>query len=588
MTITSELQRALDEVLSGKKSRALESQRLEFKQHPAAKEDVRDLVGACICFANAEGGVVIVGVVDALAGPEAFSGTQLDVDEVKRQVWAGSVPSLLVDVEAVQYATARLLLIRVPESPDIHSDNRGLATRRVGTSCMPLTPAEQARAREERHGRDWTALPADTDVPIAANALEAARSGLARLQGPRRDLARLDAAKLLAALKLSSEGRLSRAGQILMGEASPDSPEVLIYQYRNTPGGEPTFVERFQQPVLPALLSALERINARSSMTPLNLRSGQQIELRDYPELAVREALVNALIHRDWQVRQPVHVEHSPELLVITSPGPLVAGVTMDNILTTQSRPRNPALSGAVRILGLAEEIGRGVDRMFRETIRSGLAPPRIEATSDYVRVSFSGGRPNTLIARFVAQLPEREREDTDTMLVLLKLCSHRTITSDGFAQALQRSAAETERVLRRLSEDAVGILEPTRQTFRRTFRTYRLRAAALKELGSAVPYQRRSIDEIDRKVISHVREWSTINNRTVQNLFDVGLQRARSILADLVSRRILVKVSEHERGPGVEYGPGPIFPPRDKSRRKRSGQLALSLPTPRRGRRRR
>jgi ATP-dependent DNA helicase RecG len=79
--------------------------------------------------------------------------------------------------------------------------------------------------------------------------------------------------------------------------------------------------------------------------------------------------------------------------------------------------------------------------------------------------------------------------------------------------------------------------------------------------LGAALPYQRRTMDDIDRKVIAHVREYKVITNRTVQNLLDVSLQRARQILSDLVERDILVKVSAHERGPGVEYGAGRKFP---------------------------
>jgi ATP-dependent DNA helicase RecG len=81
------------------------------------------------------------------------------------------------------------------------------------------------------------------------------------------------------------------------------------------------------------------------------------------------------------------------------------------------------------------------------------------------------------------------------------------------------------------------------------------------------VSYQRRTVDEIDRKVIAHVREYGKVTNRTVQNLLDVNIQRAKGILMDLVKRRILVKTSPHERGPGVEYGPGTKFPPNGKRR---------------------
>ena len=104
-------------------------------------------------------------------------------------------------------------------------------------------------------------------------------------------------------------------------------------------------------------------------------------------------------------------------------------------------------------------------------------------------------------------------------------------------------------------------MLEPTRQTMRRRQATYRLRESALRELGTAVSYRRRTADEIDRKIVATVSELSQITNGVVQALLDVKVERASRILADLVDREILVKTSPHERGPRVTYGPGPRFP---------------------------
>jgi ATP-dependent DNA helicase RecG len=112
-----------------------------------------------------------------------------------------------------------------------------------------------------------------------------------------------------------------------------------------------------------------------------------------------------------------------------------------------------------------------------------------------------------------------------------------------------------------------VAMIEPTRQTARAAHPSYRLREDALKQLGTAVPYTRHKADEIERRVVAHVREYGRVTNATVQNLFTVGTQRAHQILADLVQRDILVKTSTAQRGPGVEYGPGPTFPPRPPRR---------------------
>ena len=73
--------------------------------------------------------------------------------------------------------------------------------------------------------------------------------------------------------------------------------------------------------------------------------------------------------------------------------------------------------------------------------------------------------------------------------------------------------------------------------------------------------YNRRTIDDIDRKVITHVKEYGKVTNRTLKNMFDIDVYRARDIIADLAQRGILVRVSEAQSGPAVEWVPGPTLP---------------------------
>lgn len=374
-----------------------------------------------------------------------------------------------------------------------------------------------------------------------------------------------------------------------MNHTGPQKPTILwvralVYQYFSTPGGEPKFVERLEPPFLVSVSRVFELVQARQELTPITLPDGQQITIEDFPMPAVREAISNALCHRDYHLNTNIVIEHSPSVFVVSSPGPLVSGVTVDNIITVPSRPRNPALAKMARLLGLAEELGRGVDRMYREMIRSGRNVPQIEVSYDRVRVSLVGGAPNAQIARFIATLPEDERDDTDTMLILHRLCAAKTVNATACSSLLQKSPPEAEAILRRLSTQAMGLLECTRATVGRSMPTYRLREVPLKLLGSAVEYQRRTTDDIDRKVISHVREYGKITNRTLQNFFDVHVYKARDIISDLVKREILIRISDQQRGPKVEWGAGPNFPPSPGLKKQSKDdvdehQLSLDLP---------
>lgn len=564
-----ETQDALEQISKGAKPAELESETLDFKQDAPKRSDTMDLLArAAICFANSRGGTIVLGVIDKTAGPDAIVGTGLDLLEVKQRIYEKSRPPLLVDVAEHRHDAVRLLVIAVAQGVDIHASTKGEVRHRVGRSCFPMTAQEQAIRSNERRGVDWSAQPSNEPATVTtADALEAARRLLRLVDDDRARLARLNDIDLLRSLSVvDDKNQLLHAGEALFCDRADNRPWVL-YQYRPSPANEATAVERLAGPLVTVLDRLTELVWARRHTTPLTLPDGSQIELADFPREAVREAVANAILHREFQIDRPVQVEHSPSALVVESPGRLVSGVTENNILTHPSKPRNPCLFHAAQKLRLAEEIGSGIDRIFRELIRSGRDAPTISQTEDTTRVAFTGGAPRTQVARFVAGLDPQERDDVDTLLIIFTLLDSRTINEAGLAPIIQKHPSEARAVLDRLASDQPGILETTLESRASRKPTYRLRAEPLRMLGSAVEYQRRSIEDTDLKVVAHLKDYGRINNRTIQDMFDVNVYRASGLLRDLQDRGILVKTTAQQRGPGVEYGPGPKFPGRRKPR---------------------
>lgn len=563
---------ALHAVARGATPANLETGQLDFKQPSRTdKETCQDITEAVVCFANGSGGVVVLGVQDKQGGPEAFVGTDIDADVLRRRVYDLTQPRLLVDVEETYEAGTRLLLVRVSEGLDVAATTKGYAYRRIGTDCQPMSPDEITRLAEERRGTDWSSQATNRSLdqvePAAMRIIRrllptAGREGTV-------DLARRSEADILRALGLVAGDRLTRAGEIMLCDVAPScGDEVVVYQHRPTPGGEADAVLRLGTPVLVAFTEVLRAVQQRQGITPVTLRSGVQVQIDDFPAVAVREALANALVHGDYRLRRPVRVEHSPQSLRIQSPGPFVSGITEDNILTRGSRPRFASLVRVFRQLGLAEELGQGVDRIVREMVRSGRDIPEIRGDRDEVTVVFVGQVPNKRVARFVRDLPEAERDDTDTLLVVHALCRRPSVTARDMAPVMQRSVDEAQAVLHRLALGPAGLLEPTAGTRQRRLPNYRLRHGAAAELGPALAYQRRDTRELDEKVVGHLREYGHINNATLQRLFDVDVYQARDMLRDLVGREVLVRTSSQTRGKAVRYGPGPRFPQRRRAGR--------------------
>lgn len=342
----SEIDEALGAIAAGATADSVESATLDFKREGRSRPDtVKDIAETVACFANANGGHLIVGIKDRPGGPAAFEGTGLDADVVLRRIYELTTPPLTVEVTSRKREGKTLLIVRVPRSPDVHQvDNR--ATRRVGTSCEPMSAMQIAGLIAERRGDDWSSE--DTGRPltaVSATGIEQARALLRSSPDPlRRGYASETTEDLLRILGVTSpRGTLIRAGELLFCEPDQHLP-LMVYQYRRTPAGEPV-ATRPTGPMLSGLLRTLELISARLDTTPVNLPGGQQVQLADLPEPAIREAVANAVIHRDYRLNGPVRVEHAPTRLTVTSPGPLVQGVTIANILTTSSRPRNARLA---------------------------------------------------------------------------------------------------------------------------------------------------------------------------------------------------------------------------------------------------
>ncbi len=558
----------VEAVLAGARARDVESERLDFKTVGRSREDTLvDLAEAAACLANGKGGALIVGVADATPGPAALVGSDLDDVRTQRRIYELTVPGLIVTVASEIVGGVRLTHISVPRSPDVHQV-RGRATERVGTSCEPMSASRIAAVVADRRADDWSDGDSGVDTSrISARAEDEVRQLLSTAADPERQswakLSLTDVTRRLGIL--ASTGTLTRAGEVLL-VGRPNTE--IHYIHRRTRSGQLTTNERLTGPTLSAVTRVLELIDARTERTPIHLLSGQQLFVADLPDIAVREAVVNAIMHRDYQAAGPVQVEHSDIRLGVTSPGDFVLGVTPQNVLTTSSRTRNPTLANAVRALGLAEAAGVGVDRMYAAMTAVGHRPPVFETDGIRVTATLFGGAPNAPLTRFVATLAPDRRDDPDTLLVLITLLQARTVTAAGLAALLQKEAAEVETTLRHLEADELGLIERTRGSATYRMGTYRLRGDVLAALGPAVTYHRRTRDDSERKITDVVRETGQVNGRLVRSLLDVDAATASRMIGGLVERGVLIKTSEAQRGPSVTYGRGPAFPGKTTPRR--------------------
>ncbi len=259
-----------------------------------------------------------------------------------------------------------------------------------------------------------------------------------------------------------------------------------------------------------------------------------RLPVPDYSPIGFREALNNAVLHRDYTRLDDIYVQWQPDHLLITSPGGLPEGVTLDNLLVHEPKPRNPRLAEAFHRIGLVEQTGRGIDKIFTGQLRYGRTAPdydRSDATA--VRVVLRGGPPSLQFAAFVY---EQDKAGTpvslDEMLVLNTLFFERRIVTERVGGLIQKGMTEARAVLERLHER--GIVEGHGE---KRGRVYHLSARLYRALGQSEEYVRsHGISPIrhEAMILEYVQAHGRIERKHVIELCGLSGPQAGRLLRKL------------------------------------------------------
>jgi ATP-dependent DNA helicase RecG len=434
MRTESEL-KALLARLDGEAADDIESETLECKpwdtDPQARKSQIRELREAVICLANQRGGTILVGVADRKrTRQDAIRGVgTLDGESVRRDIYQGTDPPILVDMRDVVVPEGRVLAINVPRGLPPHSTTEGVAKIRVGKECRPLVGSQLARILLGRGDVDLTAqiLPDATLRDIDPDAVTRL-ARLAETEGRKPDLARLSHSELLANLGLIREGGVTLSAVLLAGTSSAlarhaPQHEVVLVSFRSDTDYDRR--RNLRGPLVAVLDVARDFIETNVRLQLVPEAGFGELSLPSITWTAAREALLNAVVHRDWFVRQSVHVELRPDRLVVTSPGGFIGGVTAENVLRHGPMRRNPLLADVFEQIGLVNRAGMGVDRMYEELLRLGKALPRYDADEASVTLTLPT-KSHEPFARFVAEEIRAGRKPTLDDLILLRAATDR------------------------------------------------------------------------------------------------------------------------------------------------------------------
>ena len=394
-----------------------EGAKLEFKE---AKHNFHfeKLVEYCVALANEGGGKIILGVSDRrprrVVGTAAFAEPGRTEAGLHDRLWHRIL------VEELSVAEGRVLVVHVPARlPGAAWQIDGRYLKRAGDELAALGDTE-LKAIFAETGPDFSAqICAGASMgDLSPEAIAEFRRRWAVRSKDERKLLWSDE-QTLASSELLIDDRLTYTALILFGTRTGLrrwlAQAEFVFEYRSSEASGPAADrEEYREGFFAWQDAIWNKINLRNDRQ--SYQDGLfRVELLTFDEVPVREALLNALAHRDYRLGGSVFVRQYSQRLEVVSPGGLPAGITLANILDQQN-PRNRRLAEALARCGLVERSGQGMNLMFESAVRSSKELPDFSGTASHeVRLTLHGGVTNDAFVRFIGRLGDEKLKSFST-----------------------------------------------------------------------------------------------------------------------------------------------------------------------------
>lgn len=405
-----------------------EGEHCEFKE-AKNRYHFEDLAKYCCALANEGGGKVILGVTDQR--PRVVVGTSaFQQPESTRRSLMERIP-LRIELLEIHHPNGRVLIFDIPSRPigtAIKYD--GIYWSREADSLVAMAE-DKLRALFAESGHDFSAdvCPEASLEHLDVTAIEDYRRRWID-KSKNEALNALTHEQLLRDAEVLLDGGVTYAALILFGTHSALGKFLgqaeVVFEYRSSEAAGPAQQRKeYRQGFFSFYDDLWNSINLRNDLQ--HYRDGLFVlDISTFAERSVREAILNAVSHRDYQLGGNVFVRQYSRRLVIESPGGFPLGITADNVLDRQS-PRNRRIADVFTKCGLVERSGQGMNLMFEQSIRDGKARPDFAGTDSYhVTLTLHGEVGDPRFVQFLDRVGQEALSGFDTHDFLILDLVHR------------------------------------------------------------------------------------------------------------------------------------------------------------------
>lgn len=405
----------------------------------------QELAKDCVCFANARGGIIAIGIEDSDSEPPVGQNIHPGLPQkvIKRMseltINVGTTAEIITSKNGGQYISLRIL----PSVSTIASTTDGKYYYRISDSCNPLPPDELMRLLTDKPAYIWETKVGRT-IPVSEVDFTKLNNFIKNIQSSERVsefVKSKNPDELLDHYFMAEGSSLTNLGVLWIGKRNDRAkllyaPVIQFLKYDEQG-------QRVNKIVWDDFsLNPQELIEAVWTQIP-DWKEGIEVSdgmfrkfIPNYEEEVIRELLVNALVHRPYTTRGDIFINLYPDRLEIHNPGLFPLGVTETNILHKTIR-RNEHLAKVFYDLKLMEREGSGYDKMYEILLGNGKEVPEPKEGDDRVSVTIKKRITKNEIISFINRVNDEYQLRQKELICLGLIAQHTTLSAIEFSTLL-------------------------------------------------------------------------------------------------------------------------------------------------------
>jgi ATP-dependent DNA helicase RecG len=244
--------------------------------------------------------------------------------------------------------------------------------------------------------------------------------------------------------------------------------------------------------------------------------------IEDYPEVVLRELLINAIAHRDYSRQQIIEIRKYPNYLEFESPGHFPQGINETNFLR-KTNPRNPGIMDVLREINYAEKAGSGFDKIFTALLSKGKKLPQPVQTENSILLRVEADVYSEKLAELSLLYKQTAKKDIDLekLIVLNHIYTGQKLTFQQLEQLPFVNHYQLRKILTELQE--IEFIETTGRTSGLKYIIHKSKLVNIEDEKNYLKLKKQTIFKMKHTILKYLDEFGEINNATAREILSLA-----------------------------------------------------------------